>query len=204
MCRILQCVKTNILHTEDISGFLYLSFICSFTNIYWTSTMSDIYHLVKMTNCLSFFYEGVEIYKQGRCWFCTQVLWDGKYQGRKTGLGVRIGKTKPEAYPWLQSRRGKTMEDTELSTDSFAGSCSREHCSILGLSFFSCSNLPQSHNCIQFLIIFHSTQDFPLSKKFLTIWPSVLTPKCLRTRSDLKKWPQFPKSNPQRRFVHVC
>ena len=184
MCRILQCVKTNILHTEDISGFLYLSFICSFTNIYWTSTMSDIYHLVKMTNCLSFFYEGVEIYKQGRCWFCTQVLWDGKYQERKTSLGVRIGKTKPEAYPWLQSRRGKTMEDTELSTDSFAGSCSREHCSILGLSFFSCSNLPQSHNCIQFLIIFHSTQDFPLSKKI-----SNYLAKCSDTQvSQNQKW----------------
>ena len=50
----------------------------------------------------------------------------GKYQERKTGFGVRIGKTKPEAYPWLLGRRGKTVEDTKLSTDSFAESWIRK------------------------------------------------------------------------------
>ena len=96
MCRILQSVKGNILPTEDISGFMYLSLIYLSSNIYWTSTMSDIHHLAKKTRCVSSLYGGAEIYKQVRCWFCTQILWDGKYQERKTGLGARL--------PWSKSR----------------------------------------------------------------------------------------------------
>lgn len=74
MCKILLRVKGNILNPEVNVGFACLVFIYSSSNIYWTFTMADIYHLAKVTLCVPFLKEEAEIYRQHRCRFCSQVF----------------------------------------------------------------------------------------------------------------------------------
>lgn len=48
--------------------------------------MSDVYHLAKITKCVSFFWRRAEIYNHGRCWFCSQSNLTWKVSGEKKWL----------------------------------------------------------------------------------------------------------------------